>query len=113
MGGWLDTHTCVFHPSILPRISSNGSAPFATNPHLKPNWTNNISHCPMEAFAWDLSLGNFCLGSSGLGNWSPEAGGTGGGTGSPDSVFEILSKNPSSEPSKGTIAKDKLQNIHE
>jgi len=31
----------------------------------------------LEAFAWDLSLGNFCLGSSGLGNWSPEAGGTG------------------------------------
>jgi hypothetical protein len=46
------------------------------------------------------------LGSLGLGNWSPEAGGTGwltlgepGGTGSPDRVFEILSKNPSSEPS--------------
>ena len=60
----------------------------------------------LEAFAWDLPLGNFCLGSLGLGNWSPEAGGTGwltlgepGGTGSPHSVFEILSKNPSSEPS--------------
>ena len=65
-------------------------------------------------------LGTFALGSLGLGNWSPEAGGTGwltlgepGRTDSPDRVFEILNKNPSSEPSKGTIAKDKLHNIHE
>ena len=60
----------------------------------------------LESFVWDPSLGNFCLGSLGLGDWSPEAGGTGwltlgepGGTGSPDRVFEILNKNPSSEPS--------------
>ena len=75
----------------------------------------------LETCAWDLSLGNFCFGifrlgelvSWGWGNRLADNGGTGGGTGSPDSVFEILSKNPSSEPSKGTIAKDKLHNIHE
>ena len=61
-------------------------------------------------FDWKLvlgifRLGTFALGSLGLGNWSPEAGGTGwltlgepGRTGSPDRVFEILSKHPSSEP---------------
>ena len=31
----------------------------------------------LESFVWDPSLGNFCLGSLGLGDWSPEAGGTG------------------------------------
>ena len=55
------------------------------------------------SFVWELSLGifrlgTFALGSLGLGNWSPEAGGTGwltlgepGRTDSPDRVFEILS----------------------
>ena len=81
MGGWLDTHTCVFHPIILPRISSNGSAPFTSNPHLKPNWTNNqittnytsvtLTICfqilvgifSLGSFAWDLLLGKCRSGS--------------------------------------------------
>ena len=71
-------------------------------------WELSLWIFRLGTVAWDLSLdiiyyiplglGTFALGSLGLGNWSPEAGGTGwltlgepGRTDSPDRVFEILS----------------------
>ena len=65
-------------------------------------WELSCKNFRLGSFAWKLSLGNFGSRISGLGKWSPEAGGTGwrtlgepGGTGSPDRVFKILNKNPS------------------